>query len=89
MAKQLEATLDALADVSSDVVGSLHHGLGVLSETVGDRVGHLFGEEPPPSHKGRWVSLLLVVGVVVAVLVVLRARQSATPEVDVERTFDA
>jgi hypothetical protein len=77
MTNQLEATLGVLKDVSADAVGSVHHGFEVLGEQVSDTVGHVFGQDPPPSHKGRWAGVALCVGAVILVMVILRRRRTA------------
>ena len=72
MTNQLEATLGVLKDVSADAVGTLHHGWEVLGETVTEGVDLLpLGHQPPPSHKGRWATLLLAAGAIIVVLLVL------------------
>jgi len=83
----LETTLGMIKDVSSDALGSLHHGLETLSETVSETVSDRFGHAPPPAHKGRWLGLaVLVVGAVVAFLI-LRSRRSAPVQSEAERAI--
>ena len=85
MTNQLEATLGVLKDVSADAVGTLQHGWEVLGETVTEGVDRALGHEPPPSHKGRWATLLLAAGAIIVVLLVLRSRRSSPSDFEGDR----
>ncbi len=71
---QLEATIEALKDLSSDAVGAVQHGV----DSVASRLTSLVEPEPKPS---RWPRLgwIAAAGVLVAIVVVVRRARSGSP----------
>ena len=80
---QIEATIDALRDRSSDAIGAVQHGVGSITSKIGSRA------EPEPKHWHRSKFLWLVVGaVVVSVAAFFMTRRARSGVAETEQWTD-